>query len=61
MISPRPPQTLTAQFKRPYRNCPEPTFERTRLITSGQFSPERVLTFVLTELLEFSGEKVRLP
>ncbi len=24
-ISPHPPQTLAAQFKRPYRNCPDPT------------------------------------
>ena len=44
---PHPPQTLAAQFKRPYRNCPDREDSRppTRL-RSG--SPDRVLTFIGT-------------
>lgn len=46
-ISPHPPQTLAAQFKRPYRNCPEPS-TRTQPASCSRGSPDRVLTFAGT-------------
>jgi len=42
---PRPPQTRAAQFKRPYRNCPD----RTTCAPPHSFfrgSPDRALTFI---------------
>ena len=42
---PRPPQTPAAQFKRPYRNCPDhTTCAPPHLFFRG--SPDRDLTFV---------------
>jgi hypothetical protein len=36
IVRPRPPQTLAAQFKRPYRNCPEPHIHGQSGSSSGQ-------------------------
>ena len=45
--SPRPPQTLAAQFKRPYRNCPDPTDLRIpAFLLRG--SPDTDLSFLVT-------------
>jgi hypothetical protein len=47
-ISPHPPQTLAAQFKRPYRNCPNPTnLGIPSFLLRG--SPDRDLSFTGTD------------
>ena len=46
--SPHPPQTLAAQFKRPYRNCPDHTdLPSPQLLPRG--SPDRDPTFTGTD------------
>src|ERR1035438_9275265 len=48
---PRPPQTPAAQFKRPYRNCPDhTTCAPPHFFFRG--SPDGALTFVSTDLLK---------
>jgi len=52
------PQTQAASFKRPYQNCPEEISRRSS--RHGRGSPDRVLSFVFTNDLQFNWPRSRL-